>query len=71
MNGKLPVKSLYTTPDTLSVNAPKQNMLAMDWSKSAWSSLMMAGFVAPYAGPLYGGGLSNMGSICTVGAKQL
>ncbi len=71
MNGKLPVKLLYTTPDTLSLNAPKQNMLAMDWSKSVWSSSMMVGFVAPYAGPLYGGGSLNMGSICLGGGTAM
>jgi hypothetical protein len=35
MNGKDPVKLLYTIPSLLSANAPNQNTFAMDLSSSA------------------------------------
>ncbi len=36
MYGKLLVQLLYTTPESLSASAPKQNMLAMELLSSPW-----------------------------------
>ncbi len=36
MYGQSPVQSLYTTPESLSANAPKQNTLAMELLSSSW-----------------------------------
>ncbi len=46
MNGKLPVRLLYTTPLILSAKAPKQKILAID----LLLGIMCAVLQAPHAG---------------------
>ncbi len=69
MNGKLPVRSLYTTPLILSAKSPKQKMLAID----LLSGIMCALWHAPYTGPWKGQGESKTGktggAICGTGAS--
>jgi hypothetical protein len=59
MNRKEPVQSLYTTPQCLSANAPKQNTLAMDSSSSL--SPIRFGIAASYT---TAGNGSGAGSNC-------
>ena len=71
MNGKILVRSLYTTPLILSVNAPKQNTFAID----SLSGIKFTFIRAPYAGPSWGSGSTNRGkgegATCGTGAGTL
>jgi hypothetical protein len=67
MNGKLPIRSLYTTLLILSAKAPKQKILAIDLLLG-----MCALWRTPYAGPWKGQGAAEIGktggAICGTGS---
>ena len=74
MNGKLPVRSEYTTPENLSANAAEQNIFAVEESSSStitFGSLTSCGTKSAGAGITTTGALSSMGSTCITSSRGI